>query len=302
MSSLRFPRALRSTLRQRRSTENPEQRVKSLLKQIDPVHKEVVQRKLFVDQHTKGMDGSSLLQGIDIDPVLRSELEMIYDTPVRKIDHKRHHIETQFVPHNLESSIKSLKSKTIAKSHEYFLKSSSIMILVHDNSNTTTNLMFRNKIANRIKAISTQAQTVSTRNVDPSTLSRLLPSNTNLVEELLPLRNTTLKALCVPPHAIETTPEILSIIQSQSPLFEPIGIILNIATSSRLAIELQGALKNNSQTHGEINYESLIKIAQRSHEDTKEGVATNVLRKVGEGAFLDVVVAENYVTLTKTKR
>lgn len=279
--------------RPRYSKEQVRSRVMDVLRQIDPLQKEVTQRKLFVEQYMEGVPARDLLKHMNIAPLLKRELESLYE-PVPKVDYGDHKKKTTFVPDDIERVFAKMRSKEVYKSHEAFLKESSVVILVHDKANTLTNKMYTNTVVRRIQQLE-GAGAVKTRNMDTGTLKQLVQGNENLVHELSLLqreKSPILKAVCIPSHAIGLSSKILSIMNAQRQVFPLICVYLNLK-SANLRYELKGVIHHDSPK--EISYDSLVKMAARTREQT---TTSELVTTVGQMGLLEVGVSDKAITFT----
>jgi hypothetical protein len=264
------------------------------------VEKELAQRKLFVEQYIQDIQPSDILKHMPIDPLLKKELESLYE-PVRKIDYG--HAKTQtssMIPREIEAVFKKLRSKEIRDAHKYFLNHSSVVILIHDKSNTLTNKMYTGQIVRRIQKLE-GASVITTKNMDPETLGSLLCENKNLLRELEGLKPigkdkaVLLKGICIPSHVIGLIPSVLNIVNTQRQLFPLVGVYFNLQISSALKYELRDVLQHKTDTE-EINYESLLKMAV--HEREKKTTTSEIVTTIGQMGLLRVDISIDGISFT----
>lgn len=277
--------------------------VQNVLRHIDPINKQMIERKLFVDQYVEGISGRELLKSFDnIDPLLKRELEPLYDSSLKVSYTEGLRPRTQsFLPSEIEVIFNRFKHKEIRKSYKNWLNRSAVVLLLHDSSNSLTNKRFNNSIVRRIKTLE-NSESLMMKNMDPLILGEILHNDSNLLDRLKQLSSNdhggVIKSICIPPHAISLTQLILPIVDNERQSFPLVGVYFNLKTSSSLKIELKEALQRTKSTE-EINYQSLLKIAAEQRS-TKTSTTKELVTTIGQLGLLTVGISPDGISFTKS--
>lgn len=263
----------------------------SLLRNIDPLTKEMTQRKLFIEQYVHGVQSSTILHHVDLDPLLKRELEPLYE-PVDKVllpgVVKQ---TTTFSIKDLDKIFTKFKRHEIVDSHRHLIEQSCVLIFIRDDSNTVTNRMFTDGLVRRVEQLK-GGSNVETKNMDTSVLSELISWNDNKEMFGDSVSGNLLKVVCIPPHALGVTQGILEILQSQV-LFPIVGVYFNLRASSTLRVELQSVLQHREPS--EINYDSLLKMAN-GKKDTN--TTDEIVTTIGQMGLVQVGIATDGISFT----